>query len=717
LESANVGYASLLVDMGNGYEKRSLADMTIGEIVTSNTLNKSFTIATNFGMDESLFNSIVIPSLQYSFVLYTLDNEQIFSDYTMITTNSCTSSLTGISSYGIVSKHSTIYKDFYAGDINTGDYFYANINEYTNTVNLLTSSGSSYIVLVGTNSGAPFDVETYRSISIPTSLSNKGTLTITDATNHAAALGYSASFNYAYSVEQSLTTETISNVETIYDMSNKYYLAMYMDTNNNLTVNITDSSLSTPNLMGSGLLALNQTLNVISDIAAYKESVEIVIPTNYTQVSNKILIKGSRYVNVNVGDFLEAYIDLDTLEVGQAPKRLTRIISKKVYSGDTTLVEITCDATIALYNIGTGYQTMKYSSLDNYVTTYKAITLKGFRIREASLPDGTETRQSEILNLVSLNTPLFRAITNKEAFDFRYLIDAFGLGLTERSKQSLVDICGTRLDCLGILSMPSMKSFRKSSSPSFVDNQGVLQTSYVAVGGNPDTNPAFLYTMGDGDGASAVGYFAPYVVVNDNGRPLDVPPAMFVATTYMRKLNSNVSGIQPWTIAAGTTNGRILNVAGLEMDFNPEDVKNLNDAMFNPIVVKRNKGFVIDTENTALTLYTSALSFLHVREVLIELERQLIAMLQDFQWKFNTQETRAEIKLRADSICEGIKSRQGVYNYMNICNDTNNPPTLIDSQVGVLDTAVEPIKGLGAIVANITVMKTGAIQSSGFSSL
>jgi hypothetical protein len=34
---------------------------------------------------------------------------------------------------------------------------------------------------------------------------------------------------------------------------------------------------------------------------------------------------------------------------------------------------------------------------------------------------------------------------NKEAFDFRYLVDAFGL-VDRRSKQQLVDICGERLD-------------------------------------------------------------------------------------------------------------------------------------------------------------------------------------------------------------------------------------------------------------------------------
>jgi hypothetical protein len=402
------------------------------------------------------------------------------------------------------------------------------------------------------------------------------------------------------------------------------------------------------------------------------------------------------------------------LQVGEVGKNLTRILSKKVYAPDTTLVEIRCDARIATYNFGGFLQTERYTTIESYISTYKAIVLKGWRIRQASLPDGTETRQSEILNLVAKGTPLFKAITNKEAIDFRYLIDSFGLGLTDSSKQQLMDICGQRLDCFGFLNMPSIKSFSNSSSPTFVDSNGVLQTSFIAEGGDPESNPAFLYSFGSGPGTTCTGYFTPYVSINDNGRPLLMPPASFVATTYMRKSLSNISSIVPWTIAAGVTNGKITNITSLEMDFTPDDISNLNQAQMNPIVYKRNRGYVIETENTAQTLYKSALSFIHVREVLIELERELSNMLLDFQWKFNTPEIRAEIKLRADVICETFVNKNGLYNYFNKMDEENNTSTIIDNQIGVLDTYVEPVKGMGIIVNNITILRTGAIQSGGF---
>ena len=458
----------------------------------------------------------------------------------------------------------------------------------------------------------------------------------------------------------------------------------------------------------------NNTFYIQSAKSNFKQTVEIELPTGYVQVPNKILINGSRYTEVKVGDFLSAYYDETLLNVGEVPRKLTRILSKKQYAGDTSLVEVTCDARIATTNFSGDLQTTRYSSIENYATTYKAISLKGFRIRQASLPDGTETRQNSILNLVAKGTPLFKAVTNKEAIDFRYLIDSFGLGLTERSKQQLVDICGERLDALGILNMPSMKSFKNSSSPSFVNTEGVLQLEYVSKGGDPESSPAFLYSFGDGAGTTAVGYFMPYVTVNDNGRPVDVPPSSYVASTYMRKQTSNVSGTTPWTIAAGVTNGRITNITATEMDFTATDIEYINQAQMNPIVFKRNRGNVIETENTAQTLYKSALSYLHVREVLIELERELSRMLLDFQWKFNTPDIRAEIKLRADVICETYVSKNGLYNYFNKMDEENNTNEIIDNQIGVLDTYVEPIKGMGIIVNNVTILRTGAIDAGGF---
>ena len=471
--------------------------------------------------------------------------------------------------------------------------------------------------------------------------------------------------------------------------------------------------------------------NIISQSSNYKQTLELEYPATYDSngtfvigsskdtdlidnvdgtwlLDNKVLVKGDRYSEIKVGDFL-----LGT------NNRLSRVLDKRVYSKDSSLVMITCSLPVRRNKIGangTGndFQTFLYKSVDNYTYAYKALTFKGFKVRTESLPDGTEKTQEDILNIVAKGTPLYRALTNKEAIDYRYLVDSFGLGLGERSKQQLADICGSRKDIFGFLNMPSIRSFKSSTSPTYVDGNGDLVAEYIAKGSNPDKAAAFTYTFADGEGSTCVGYFTPYIKVDDDGRQVTMPPAAHVATTYMRKHTSNLGGITPWTIAAGVTNGRITNIIGLEHDYTNEDIEFLNQAQMNPIVFKRNRGHVIETENTAQTLQRSALSFIHVREVLIELERELSRMLLDFQWQYNTPDIRAEIKLRADSICETYVNRNGLYNYFNKMDDENNTSEIIDNQIGVLDTYVEPIKGMGIIVNNVTILRTGAIDAGGF---
>ena len=718
--------------------KVSLSGMTISDVITSTTQNKSFVLNTGLSTSDLFY------VLKGFLCFYTVDNEFILG------TDGLNTRLTAATqSFGIVAPYSKFYTQYYNGNINTEDYFYNNRipNEVlgTSSVSVTFFNGESERSITGLNTGitssfAGYDyilinssyvvdplLEIEKVISVRGAQTNTGTFTImsdnlsTTIFKDSVDVALPANY-YIYRVTEQTSYEVVNNVKVINDHSDyTHYLKMYLD-GSTLNVTFRDETLESTEAIQTFVggqysigVESSNTFYVHSQDSNYKQTIEIENgSTGYIVTPNKILINGSRYTEVRIGDFLEADYDINLLPDGEYPRKLTRILGKKQYSGNTSLVEVTCDSPIKKVNFNGDYQTKRYKSVDVYASTYKAISLKGFRIREASMPDGTETKQNSILNLVAKGTPLFKALTNKEALDFRYLVDSFGLGLIERSKQQLVDICGDRKDAFGFLNMPSMKSFKNSSSPSFVNTEGSLLTELVAQGGDAEAGPTFLYSFGDGEGTTCVGYFLPYLTINDNGRPLEMPPSSHVATTYMRKHISSLGGITPWTIAAGVTNGRVTNITGLEMDFTLTDIENLNGAQMNPIVFKRNRGNVIETENTAQTLYRSALSYIHVREVLIELERELSRMLLDFQWSYNTPDIRSEIKLRADLICETYVSKNGLYNYFNKMDEENNTPEIIDNQIGVLDTYVEPIKGMGIIVNNVTILRTGAIAAGGF---
>jgi hypothetical protein len=721
-------------------------------IVYGSEQDSYFTLKLNFNDAPTVVTNIVNDQI---LLIYKTDDELIFGKKGVKTIVS----MADQSGVGVAGKYSSLYQNYFDGVINTGDNFNTNrlFDDGSGSRNNVTDNnildvifmkaddesnitdpgfrGYSYIIFE-----SDFDLPselglTYNDIIKIDSKLNRDTITLTnsydievptysDPEDLALQLGYTASSipggkYYAYFTVENVTDEVVTNVKNIYDYTEgPIYLKMYLENETDLVVDFTSDDLSSPtdfdNVVG------NRYIYVNSAISNYKQTLEIETPeVDYVREPNKIVVNSTRYTEVKAGDYLDAFYDLSELEVGETPRRLTRILSKRAYKRidgtiDSTYSELTCDSEIKIEDYSGDLQTNRYLPVTEYAKTYKGLSLKGFRIRQASLPNGTEERQNQILNMVAKGTSLFKALTNKESIDFRYLIDSFGLGLTERSKQQLVDICGDRLDVFGFINMPSMKDFKNSSSPSFVNDEGVLQLEYVSKGGDPESSPAFLYSFGDGSGASSVGYFMPYVTVSDNGRPASVPPAAWVATTYMRKHNSIVTGITPWTIAAGVTNGRVTNIAGIEMDFTLEDIEWINQGQMNPVVFKRNRGNIIETENTAQTLYKSALSYIHVREVLIELERELSRMLLDYQWKFNTPDVRAEIKLRADVICETYVSKNGLYNYFNKMDEENNTPEIIDHQMGIVSTFIEPIKGMGIIVNDITILRTGAINSGGF---
>ena len=765
---------SMLLTPNTTTDKMSLSSVTFSNIALGTTVNKSFVVST--GLEPSDLNEILTRGELAFYKLddeFLIGQAGFETKDTIPVIDGTTASYGVVGKYsrfytqydqGIISTGDIFYQNELSDDVKVsfvgGSSATASLSGYNYVVfqveknRTYTSRNQNYFAAVNDYQGDDTGVQGYQFLI--GGVNNSGAFTVKYdqglAIENGLSLPYDASGDsalggrafllatysggvldfidnatysyYAYEVFEDVVTEEL-NISKLYGYNSEFnggpvYLAPYLKDNGDLVVSFVDSTLEEQNLLSTlndvdgNPLATNGTVYVKSQKSNFKQTIEVEYPSGWTPIPNKILVNRNRYAEVRVGDFLEASYDPTLLKADQMPKKLTRIQTKKVWSGDSNYVELSCDTSIKLRTFNGDVQTNRYTKIDDYVTTYKAISLKGFRLRDASIPDGTETKQSAILDVITKGTPLFKALTNKEAFDFRYLIDSFGLGLSADSKQQLVDICGDRLDAFGILNMPSLKSFKNSVNPLFKDGNGTLQIEYIAKGGDPESNPEFLYSFGKGIGVTSVGYFLPYVTIDDFGRPIDVPPSAYVGLTFMRKHNSTTTSIVPWTIAAGVNNGRITGIQDLEQIFTPSDLEYLNQAQINPLTFKRNRGFVIETENTAQVLYKSALSFIHVREVLIELERELSRMLLDFQWKFNTKEIRAQIKLQADVICEKYVAQNGLYNYFNKIDEENNTAEIIDNQIGVLDTYVEPIKGMGIIVNNITILRTGAISAGGF---
>jgi len=591
-----------------------------------------------------------------------------------------------------------------------------NINDPT-----ITTNASIRIIMEGENPNNYFNNKEFIIYYVDDEFdiqNGSNTITTTNKPNSSIVAKYS-SFYLSY------FNGMINNNDYIYKYNDQtsndiYNLEMRIDDNDILTIRFKQGSsyMSIDNFD----VNYNNNLEIYSGKENLTQTIEIEKTNLITDPTNTTLIyvKKDRYSEIIKGTYLEAYYTTpnNPLTPSEMPRKMVRIVDIKNDTNDTTLKILKTDGPIKINTIYSGstivdYYTTSYMTIDNYISEYKGIALEPFVIRKESYPNGTEERQNVILDVISKNTKIFKGLTNKNRISWRYLIDSFGLGLIANSKQQLVDICGYKLNSLGFINMPSARQFKKSINPSFINDDYSINMEYIKEGANPLKNPDFYYSFGEGVGQSCVSYWFPYIKTDDESQKF-IPPAAEIAKTYMNKYLSIDSTIKPWTILGGIYKGNLTNVKKTEIRFNNDDLIPLHDMGANPIEYIDNYGYIINSDNTAQIYPYSSLSLIHSREVLIELENRLYDMLLNYHWRFNTPEIRSEIKYRADQICKEIKDNDGLYDFRNVCDKTNNTDHIIDLQMGVLDTYVEIVKGMGIIVNQITILKKGTIESSGF---
>ena len=313
-------------------------------------------------------------------------------------------------------------------------------------------------------------------------------------------------------------------------------------------------------------------------------------------------------------------------------------------------------------------------------------------------------------------TGLFAALVDKDVIDFRYIVDTFASyeDGSILNKKELAFLAHERQNAAAILNAPMVSDFKKSTDPSFKNDNNEFNVAYIKDGGNLDKNPSALYALPSiNDGANYAFYYGPGLLVRENGKDTIVPPAAYVSNNFIDKYFNAL----PWSIVAGPRRGVVsgANVVGVEYAFDKADRDILEPFGINPIVFQRGAGLTILGNKTAQQSVKSALSSAHVREVLIYIQDGMANILKNYVFEFNTAQTRLEIKTLADAFMQSVKADTGIYDFQNIMDQTNNTDDVIDHNMGIIDTFVEPVKGLEVVVHRTTILNTGEIKTGNFS--
>jgi hypothetical protein len=455
----------------------------------------------------------------------------------------------------------------------------------------------------------------------------------------------------------------------------------------------------------------NSAVSIITSRGSMNSSFHVYAkatdPTNIIYVDNTDgtltgkIVKGD-YLVANLGGATADYISSTT-----GKSRLTKVVSvvtDTTYAEGYTLLKVTTVEPIYV-NADTNIAEC-YKDIRNFVDNYEILSLTGYTLRDAQVPNGSLVRQNEILD-VMYNTNIAQALVDKETISYRYIVDTFEGAIEPENKSRLTLLAKNRENAFAILNMPSVKQFKESTSPLFKANSSSsFDTYYVGQGGNQDLNPSNYFSMPSIDnGANFGAWYGPNLIVREKGSNISIPASAYVSNLYVNKMNQG----NPYDIIAGPRRGVVsgTSLVGVEYNFDRNDLDNIEPFGYNAIINKRGFGLTINANQTGQQSIQSALSQAHVRELVIYIQDGIENILKNYRWEFNTAQVRLEIKTLADNLLSQIASDGGVYWFNNVMDTTNNTSDIIDANMGILDTYIEPVRGLGILVHRTTILKTG----------
>ena len=213
-----------------------------------------------------------------------------------------------------------------------------------------------------------------------------------------------------------------------------------------------------------------------------------------------------------------------------------------------------------------------------------------------------------------------------------------------------------------------------------------------------------------------LGMFYPSLFTSDNaGNNVIVPASHGILRTLA--LSDQVSF--PWFAPAGTRRGGITNASAAGFIDAEGEFKSIalnegqRDTLYanniNPITFLTGAGLVNFGQKTRAK-NASALDRINVARLVIYLRSQLKKLAKPYIFEPNDKITRDEIKAQADSLMLELVSQRALYDFLVVCDESNNTPSRIDRNELYLDIAIEPVKAVEFIYIPLRLKNTGEIS-------
>ena len=236
------------------------------------------------------------------------------------------------------------------------------------------------------------------------------------------------------------------------------------------------------------------------------------------------------------------------------------------------------------------------------------------------------------------------------------------------------------------------------------------------------TNTRLALEDNDDGAVSFDEYMAMYYgsgFTSDNaGNNIVVPPSHMALRTII--LNDQVAF--PWFAPAGTRRGGVSNATSSGYITSEGEFKSValntgqRDTLYsnaiNPITFISGAGLVVFGQKTRAR-NASALDRVNVARLTVYLRGQLELLAKPYLFEPNDKITRDQVKAAADALLLELVALRALYDFLVVCDESNNTPARIDRNELYLDIAIEPVKAIEFIYIPLRIKNTGEIAALG----
>jgi len=213
--------------------------------------------------------------------------------------------------------------------------------------------------------------------------------------------------------------------------------------------------------------------------------------------------------------------------------------------------------------------------------------------------------------------------------------------------------------------------------------------------------------------------YYPSGLFNDlTGNTIAVPPSHMALRTIVH--SDTIS--YPWFAPAGTQRGLVDNASGLGYvntttgEFTTFGMSTgMRDTMYetkiNPITFLSGTGITVYGQKTR-SATTSAFDRINVSRLVAYIRARVDQLARPYIFEPNDKITRDQLKQSVEKLLNDLTAKRALYDFLVVCDTSNNTPVRIDRNELYLDIAIEPVKAVEFIYIPLRIKSTGSISSN-----